>query len=598
MAKVIGIDLGTTNSCVAYMEGGEAVVIPNTEGGRTTPSVVGFLKDGERAVGQIAKRQAVMNSSRTVTSIKRQMGSDYHVKIDGKEYTPQEISAIILQKLKADAQAYLGEEVKDAVITVPAYFSDSQRQATKDAGKIAGLNVLRIINEPTAAALAYGIDKEQAQKIMVYDLGGGTFDVSVLEINQDVIEVLSTAGNNRLGGDDFDEYVTDYLTAEFKKSSGIDVSRDLAAMQRIREAAEKAKIELSAAMSTEINLPFLASGRDGAKHLELTLTRAKFNDLTRHLVEATIGPVKQAMSDAGLSPKDLGKVLLVGGSTRIPAVQTAVKEYTGYEPSRGINPDECVAVGAAIQGAVLCGEVTGLLLVDVTPLSLGIETMGDVFSRIIDRNTTLPVQRSQVFTTAANFQTTVEIHVLQGERQAASQNKTLGKFMLTGIRRAMRGIPQIEVTFSIDTNGIVHVAARDLGTGKHQEITLTNSSNMSSEEIDRAIKDAEKYAGEDARRKDQAELTNRAEQMVYEARSAAKKMKGEDRDKINAMADRVKKALVAKNTAELKEACGELTQALSMAGHRSFDENGDLPPDGAMDADYTAEKKDDREQPK
>ncbi len=598
MAKVIGIDLGTTNSCVAYMEGGEAVVIPNSEGGRTTPSVVGFLKDGVRAVGQIAKRQAVMNGSRTVSSIKRQMGSDHHVKIDGKEYTPQEISAIILQKLKADAQSYLGEEVKDAVITVPAYFSDSQRQATKDAGKIAGLNVLRIINEPTAAALAYGIDKEQAQKIMVYDLGGGTFDVSVLEINQDVIEVLSTAGNNRLGGDDFDECVTDYLIAEFKKSSGIDIGKDLNAMQRIREAAEKAKIELSTAMSTGINLPFLASGRDGARHLELTFTRAKFNDLTRHLVEATLGPMKQAMSDAGLSPKDLGKVLLVGGSTRIPAVQAAVKEYTGYEPSRGINPDECVAVGAAIQGAVLKGEVTGLLLVDVTPLSLGIETMGDVFSRIIDRNTTLPVQRSQVFTTAANFQTTVEIHVLQGERQAASQNKTLGKFRLTGIRRAMRGIPQIEVTFSIDVSGIVHVAAKDLGTQKHQEITLTNSTNMSSEEIDRAIRDAEKYANEDARRKEQAELNNRAEQMVYEAKSASKRMKGQDRDKITVLADRVKKALDAKDAAEIKQASGELEQALNMAGRGPFHKAEDMPPDGAMDADYTQDKSDDGEQPK
>lgn len=590
MARVIGIDLGTTNSCAAYMEGGEAVVIPNSEGGRTTPSVVGFLKDGERVVGQIAKRQAVMNSGRTVVSIKRQMGSDHRVKIDGKEYTPQEISAIILQKLKTDAQAHLGEEVKDAVITVPAYFSDSQRQATKDAGKIAGLNVLRIINEPTAAALAYGIDKEQAQKIMVFDLGGGTFDVSVLEINQDVIEVLATAGNNRLGGDDFDECVSDYLTAEFKKASGIDISRDPNAMQRIREAAEKAKIELSAAMSTGISLPFLASGRDGAKHLELTLTRAKFNDLTRHLVEATMVPVKQAMSDAGLTPRDLGKVLLVGGATRMPAVQAAVKEYTGYEPSRGINPDECVAVGAAIQGAVLCGQVTGLLLVDVTPLSLGIETMGDVYSKIIDRNTTLPVQRSQVFTTAANFQSTVEIHVLQGERQAASQNKTLGKFRLTGIRRAMRGIPQIEVTFSIDANGIVHVAAKDLGTGKHQEITLTNSTNMSSEEIDRAVKDAEKYAGEDAKRKEKAELYNRAEQMVYGAKAAAKRMKGQDRDKINTMADRVKKALEAKNDTELKEACEELEQALNMAGH-----GGDMPPDGAMDADYTSEKGDDGE---
>lgn len=595
MARVIGIDLGTTNSCVAYMEGGEAVVIPNSEGGRTTPSVVGFLKDGERVVGQIAKRQAVMNSNRTVASIKRQMGTDHRVKIDGKEYTPQEISAIILQKLKTDAQAYLGEEVKDAVITVPAYFSDSQRQATKDAGKIAGLNVLRIINEPTAAALAYGMDKEQAQKIMVYDLGGGTFDVSVLEINQDVIEVLATAGNNRLGGDDFDECVSDYLTAEFKKTSGIDIRNDLSAVQRIREAAEKAKIELSTAMNADINLPFLASGRDGAKHLELTLTRVKFNDLTRHLVEATIGPVKQAISDAGLSPRDLGKVLLVGGATRIPAVQAAVKEYTGYEASRGINPDECVAVGAAIQGAVLSGQVTGLLLVDVTPLSLGIETMGDVFSRIIDRNTTLPVQRSQVFTTAANFQTTVEIHVLQGERQAASQNKTLGKFRLTGIRRAMRGIPQIEVTFSIDVSGIVHAAAKDLGTGKHQEITLTNSTNMSSEEIDRAVKDAEKYAAQDAKRKEMAELYNRAEQMVFEAGSAAKKMKGQDGEKITALRDRVKKALDTKDTADLKEACDELAQALSMAGRGTFSE--DMTPDGAMDAEYTREKTDDREQP-
>ncbi len=588
MSKVIGIDLGTTNSCVAYLEGGEAVVIPNSEGDRTTPSVVGFTKNKERIVGQAAKRQAITNHDRTVTSIKRRMGTDYHVKIDDKNFTPQEISAIILQKLKGDAQAYLGEEVTDAVITVPAYFSDSQRQATKDAGKIAGLNVLRIINEPTAAALAYGIDKGEAQKIMVYDLGGGTFDVSVLEINQDIIEVLATAGNNRLGGDDFDECITDYLIGEFKKSSGLDVTRDLAAMQRIREAAEKAKIELSSVLSTEINLPFLASGKDGVKHMELTLTRAKFDALTSHLVEATMGPVKQAMQDAGLSPKDLGKVLLVGGSTRIPAVQAAVKGFTGYEPSKGINPDECVAVGAAIQGAVLTGEVTGLLLLDVTPLSLGIETMGDVFSRIIDRNTTLPVQRSQVFTTAANFQTTVEIHVLQGEREIASGNKTLGKFRLDGIRRALRGVPQIEVTFSIDANGIVNVAAKDLGTGKRQEITLTNSSNMSRAEIEQAVKDAEKYAAEDVVRKERAELHNRAEQLIYEAESAAKTLKGQDKDKINVMIERLQKAMDANNDREMKDASSDLALALNLAGRRVDDPGMQASADGAMDADYTA----------
>ena len=592
MSKVIGIDLGTTNSCVAYLEGGEAVVIPNSEGTRTTPSVVGFTKSGERIVGQAAKRQAVINHERTVTSIKRQMGSDYHVKIDEKKYTPQEISAIILQKLKADAQAYLGEEVTDAVITVPAYFSDSQRQATKDAGKIAGLNVLRIINEPTAAALAYGVNKGEAQKIMVYDLGGGTFDVSVLEINQDVIEVLATAGNNRLGGDDFDECITDYLIGEFKKSSGIDVTRDLTAMQRIREAAEKAKIELSSVITTDINLPFLASGKDGAKHMELTLTRAKFDSLTSHLVEATMGPVKQAMKDAGLSAKDLSKVLLVGGSTRIPAVQAAVRDFTGYEPSKGINPDECVATGAAIQGAVLTGEVTGLLLLDVTPLSLGIETMGDVFSRIIYRNTTLPVQCSQIFTTAANFQTSVEIHVLQGEREIASANKTLGKFKLEGIRRALRGIPQIEVTFSIDANGIVNVAAKDLGTGKRQEITLTNSSNMSREEIDQAVRDAEKYAAEDVLRKERAELQNRAEQLVYEAKSTAKKLKGQDKEKITAMMERVQKALDANADGELKEASSELALALNLAGRVVDDPAAQASADGAMDADYTASSQD------
>lgn len=587
MSKVIGIDLGTTNSCVAYLEGGEPVVIPSSEGDRTTPSVVGFTKSGERIVGQVAKRQAITNHSRTIASIKRQMGTDYRVNIDGKNYTPQEISAIILQKLKADAQAYLGEEITDAVITVPAYFSDSQRQATKDAGRIAGLNVLRIINEPTAAALAYGINKGEPQKIMVYDLGGGTFDVSILDINQDVIEVLATAGNNRLGGDDFDECIADYLINEFKKSSGIDVSHDLTAMQRIREAAEKAKIELSSVTSTEVNLPFLAAGKDGAKHLELTLTRAKFDALTSHLVEATMGPVKQAMQDAGLTVKDLGKVLLVGGSTRIPAVQAAVRNYTGQEPSKSINPDECVAVGAAIQGAVLNGEVTGLLLLDVTPLSLGIETVGDVFTKIIDRNTTLPVQRSQIFTTAANFQTSVEIHVLQGEREVASANKTLGKFRLEGIRRALRGIPQIEVTFSIDANGIVNVSAKDLGTGKWQEITITNSSNMSQAEIEQAIKDAERYAKEDAKRKARAELNNRAEQLLYEAKSFSKKLKGQDKDKITGMIDRVTRAMNTNNDAELRDACSELALALNLAGRNVDDPTEQASADGAMEAEYT-----------
>ncbi len=584
MGKTIGIDLGTTNSCVAFLENNEAVVIPNAEGSRTTPSVVAFAKDGERIVGSAAKRQAVTNSTRTIFSIKREMGTDNRTKIDGKSYTPQEISAIILQKLKLDAEAYLGESVTDAVITVPAYFSDSQRQATKDAGKIAGLNVLRIINEPTAAAMAYGMDKGGAQRIMVYDLGGGTFDVSILDINSDVIEVLATAGNNRLGGDDFDNCVVSWLLEEFRRQEKIDLSTDQAAMGRIREAAEKAKIELSAALTTTVSLPFLYSDRNGAKHLETTLTRAKFDELTAHLVKATMGPVEQALRDAGLQPSELNRVLLVGGSTRIPAVQAAVKRITGREPSRDINPDECVAMGAALQGGILKGEVKGLVLVDVTPLSLGIETMGDVFSRIIERNTILPVQRSQVFTTAANFQTSVDIHVLQGEREIASCNKTLGRFRLSGIRRALRGVPQIEVTFSIDANGIVHVAAKDLGTGKHQEITLTQSSNMTSEEIDRAVRDAERYAEEDALRKKRTELQNRAEELMYQARNAQKKLNPADRERIEGMRRRVKQALDSTNDRELKAACDDLTEALNAVG-RYVDPSDMDDQDGAMDAD-------------
>ncbi|MBR2925799.1 MAG: molecular chaperone DnaK [Clostridia bacterium] len=584
MGKVIGIDLGTTNSCVAFLENGEAVVIPNAEGGRTTPSVVAFSKDGERIVGSAAKRQAITNSDRTIFSIKREMGTDNRTKIDGKNYTPQEISAIILQKLKMDAEAYLGESVTDAVITVPAYFSDSQRQATKDAGRIAGLNVLRIINEPTAAAMAYGMDKGGAQRIMVYDLGGGTFDVSILDINNDVIEVLATSGNNRLGGDDFDNCVVSWLLNVFKRQEHIDLSTDQAALGRIREAAEKAKIELSAALSTTVSLPFLYSDKNGAKHLETTLTRATFDELTAHLVKATTGPVEQALRDAGLQPGDLNRVLMVGGSTRIPAVQAAVKRITGKEPSRDINPDECVALGAALQGGILKGEVKGLVLVDVTPLSLGIETMGDVFSRIIERNTILPVQRSQIFTTAASFQTAVDIHVLQGEREIASCNKTLGRFRLTGIRRAPRGVPQIEVTFSIDANGIVHVSAKDLGTGKHQEITLTQSSNMSSEEIDRAVRDAQRYAEEDALRKKRAEMQNRAEELMYQAKNAQKKLNPVDKERIEGMRKRVKQAMDSGNDRELKEACEDLTDALNAVG-RYVDPSDMDDQDGAMDAD-------------
>ena len=546
MSKVIGIDLGTTNSCVAVMEGGEAVVIPNAEGNRTTPSVVAFSKTGERMVGQVAKRQAITNPERTISSIKREMGTDHRVTIDGKSYTPQEISAMILQKLKADAEAYLGQTVSEAVITVPAYFTDSQRQATKDAGKIAGLDVKRIINEPTAAALAYGVDKEQAQKIMVYDLGGGTFDVSILEIDDGVIEVLATAGNNRLGGDDFDQCIMKYLVSEFKKSDGIDLSGDKVAMQRLKEAAEKAKIELSGVTTSNINLPYITADATGPKHLDVTLTRAKFNELTGHLVEATMGPVRQAMSDAGLKPSDLAKVLMVGGSSRIPAVVEAVKSFTGSEPFKGINPDECVAVGAAIQGGVLQGDVKGLLLLDVTPLSLGIETLGGVCTKIIERNTTIPTHKSQVFSTAADNQPSVEINVLQGEREFARDNKSLGVFHLDGIAPAPRGVPQIEVTFDIDANGIVKVSAKDLGTGKEQNITITASTNMSKEDIDKAVKDAEQYAAEDKKRREEVDVRNNADQMVFQTEKAL----GEFGDKVSAS----EKSEVETKLSALKEA--------------------------------------------
>ena len=529
MSKVIGIDLGTTNSCVAVMEGGESVVIANAEGNRTTPSVVAFSKDGERMVGQVAKRQAITNPDRTISSIKREMGTDHRVGVDGKSYTPQEISAMILQKLKADAEGYLGTTVTEAVITVPAYFTDSQRQATKDAGKIAGLEVKRIINEPTAAALAYGVDKEEAQKVMVYDLGGGTFDVSILDIDDGVIEVLATAGNNRLGGDDFYECVMKYLVAEFKKAEGIDLSGDKVAMQRLKEAAEKAKIELSGVTTSNINLPYITADATGPKHLDVTLTRAKFNELTAHLVEATMGPVRQAMSDAGLNGSDISKVLLVGGSSRIPAVQDAVKKITGKDGFKGINPDECVAMGAALQAGVLTGDVKGLLLLDVTPLSLGIETMGGVCTRLIERNTTIPAKKSQIFSTAADNQTSVEVNVLQGEREMAAANKSLGRFHLDGIAPARRGVPQIEVTFDIDANGIVNVSAKDLGTGKEQHITITSSTNMSKDDIEKAVKEAEQYAAEDARIKEAVETRNNADQMVYQA----EKTLGEMGDKIS-----------------------------------------------------------------
>ena len=574
MSKVIGIDLGTTNSCVAVMEGGEAVVIPNAEGNRTTPSVVAFSKTGERMVGQVAKRQAITNPDRTISSIKREMGSDYKVTVDGKSYTPQEISAMILQKLKADAEAYLGSPVTEAVITVPAYFTDSQRQATKDAGKIAGLDVKRIINEPTAAALAYGVDKESAQKVMVYDLGGGTFDVSILDIDDGVIEVLATAGNNRLGGDDFDKCIMDWMAAEFKKTEGVDLTGDKVAMQRLKEAAEKAKIELSGVTSTSINLPYITADATGPKHLDLTLTRAKFDQLTANLVEATSGPVKQAMSDAGLSSSDISKVLMVGGSSRIPAVQEMVKKLTGKEGFKGINPDECVAIGAAIQGGVLVGDVKGLLLLDVTPLSLGIETMGGVFTKLIDRNTTIPVKKSQIFSTAADNQTSVEVNVLQGEREMAAANKSLGRFHLDGIAPARRGVPQIEVTFDIDANGIVNVSAKDLGTGKEQHITITSSSNMSKEDIEKAVKEAEQYAAQDKKMKEEVEVRNQADQMVYQSEKTLSEMgdkiPADDKSKVQAGIDKLKETLKGTDTAAIKTATDELTQAFYAVSEKLY----------------------------
>ncbi|BDF66885.1 molecular chaperone DnaK [Oscillospiraceae bacterium] len=620
MSKIIGIDLGTTNSCVAVMEGGEAVVIPNAEGNRTTPSVVAFSKEGERMVGQVAKRQAVTNPDRTVASIKREMGSDYKVTVDGKSYTPQEISAMVLQKLKSDAEAYLGESVSEAVITVPAYFTDAQRQATKDAGRIAGLDVKRIINEPTAAALAYGIDKESDQKIMVYDLGGGTFDVSILEIGDGVIQVLATAGNNRLGGDDFDTAVMNWMVAEFKKDSGIDLSGDKVAMQRLKEAAEKAKIELSGVTSSNINLPYITADASGPKHLDLTLTRAKFNELTAHLVDATSGPVKQAMSDAGLSSGDLSKVLLVGGSSRIPAVQDMVKKLTGKEGFKGINPDECVAMGAALQGGVLVGDVKGLLLLDVTPLSLGIETMGGVFTKLIERNTTIPAKKSQIFTTAADNQTSVEVNVLQGEREMAQYNKSLGRFNLDGIAPARRGVPQIEVAFDIDANGIVNVTAKDMGTGKEQHITITSSTNMSKDDIEKAVKEAEQFAAEDAKKKEEVEVRNQGEQMVYQTEKTLEELKDKidaaDKSTLDGALNKLKDALKGTDTGAIKTATEELSKAFYPITEKLYNQAGGQAgaqpgpdmggagftggpqsgpaDDGVVDADYTVVDDDDK----
>ena len=604
MGKIIGIDLGTTNSCVAVLEGGEPVVIANAEGGRTTPSVVAFSKTGERMVGQVAKRQAVTNADRTISSIKRHMGEDYHVTVDGKGYTPQEISAMVLQKLKADAESYLGQTVTEAVITVPAYFSDAQRQATKDAGKIAGLEVKRIINEPTAAALAYGLDKEQEQKIMVYDLGGGTFDVSILEIGDGIVEVLATAGDTHLGGDDFDERIMNYLVEEFKKAEGIDLRNDKVAMQRLREAAEKAKIELSGMTTTAINLPYITADATGPKHLDVTLSRAKFNEMTADLVERTMKPVRQAMSDAGLNASDLHKVLLVGGSTRIPAVQEAVKGITGREGFKGINPDECVALGAAIQGGVLTGDVKDVVLLDVTPLSLGIETYRGVFTKLIERNTTIPTRKSQIFSTAADNQPSVEVHVLQGEREMAANNKTLGRFQLDGIMPAPRGVPQIEVTFDIDANGIVKVSAKDLGTGKEQNISITASTNLSKEDIDKAVREAEQYAAEDKARKEEVEIRNAGEQTVYQTEKTLNelgdKISADEKASVQAAVDKLKEANKGTDTAAIKAATEEVQnvfsaiaqklyqQANPQGGAQGCDPNcgGNCGGDGVVDADY------------